>query len=70
MSTAKCHTKGCRNRITPPSKYNNWNLWCNDCHAAVDPVAKMNRRQKQQHLSRQAQQRIFRDGRAGKLQHF
>lgn len=68
MATVKCYTKGCRKRVTPPSKYNSYNLWCNDCHAAVDPTAKMTKRQKQEHLSIKFQQRIFRDGRAGKLQ--
>lgn len=68
MATAKCHTKGCRHRITPPSKYNSYNLWCNECHAAADPTTRFTKRQKRDYLANKFAQRIFRDGRAGRLQ--
>lgn len=35
--TVKCATIGCRNRITPPHIYNNFDLWCGFCHAASRP---------------------------------
>ncbi len=68
MQTMKCYTKGCRRRIQLGSKYNNYNLWCDACHKAADPTAHFTPSQKREYLQRQFAQRIFRDGRAGKLQ--
>jgi hypothetical protein len=67
MNTVKCITKGCRNRITPPHRHNNWDLWCGTCHAVARGEDKMTAAQFKERAKQKSLQRIFRDGRLGKI---
>lgn len=63
----KCYTKGCENQITKPHEFNNWDLWCCECHAKAWGRDKETPAMHKERIKQASLKRIFQDGRAGKL---
>jgi hypothetical protein len=63
----ECYDKGCKNKITEPHEFNNWDLWCGECHAKAHGRDKETLLMRKERIKQASLQRIFRDGRAGKL---